>query len=154
MVVSVCLLPELKIMGQNFISLIQDSFANVFRHKGELAERFYHHLFTALPEARGMFRNDFFHQKEMFVMMLASTVRSLSSEESFEALGDRLARQHASFGVSSDQYQAATDALVSAMKDVLGEDLSQEEEQAWKMAISRLTRKMARDPAGQVGSGV
>jgi len=140
-------------MRHSYISLIQNSFARVFRHKGELAERFYHHLFQALPEAQGLFRNDFFHQKEMFVMMLASTVRSLSSEESFEVLGDRLARQHASFGVSSAQYQAATDALVSAMKDVLGEDLSLEEEKAWNTAINRLTRKMAQDPDGQVGSG-
>ena len=135
-------------MDQSFIPLVQDSFERVFRRKGELAERFYHHLFASVPEAQMLFRHDFIHQKEMFVTMLAATVRSMSSEESFDELGERLAMQHISSGVRPGQYQAAAGALTKAMKDVLGASLTVEEELAWQTAIARLTQKMTRIPPG------
>lgn len=133
-------------MVHSFIPLVQNSFVRVFAHKAELTERFYFHLFEALPEVRGLFKKEFFHQKEMFSTMLAATVRSMSSVGSFQELGQRLAHQHAGFGVRPEQYKAAANALIAALKDVLDGQLSPEEEEAWQTAITELTNQMMLGP--------
>ncbi|WP_406645908.1 globin domain-containing protein [Aliisedimentitalea scapharcae] len=125
------------------IQLVQNSFSKAFARKAELADRFYHHLFQVVPEARGLFQKDFFHQKEMFTTMLTSTVRSMSDQKSFADLGDRLAVSHARFGVAPAQYHAAANALIAALRDTLGDDLTREEEAAWTQAIDTLTSQMA-----------
>ena len=126
------------------IPLIKNSFSKVYASKAELSERFYHHLFQAVPESKGLFKSDFFHQKEMFSSMLASTVRSMADLKTFTELGERLAQSHARFGVSPEQYQAAADALINALKDTLQDNFTAQEEAAWREAIETLTQQMAR----------
>ncbi|MBE1283723.1 MAG: globin domain protein [Rhodobacteraceae bacterium] len=130
-------------MDHRHIALIQTSFAKVFKHKGELADRFYARLFEALPESRALFTQDFSKQKDMFEAMLASTVRSLGDTASFENLGERLALNHRKYGVDTKQYMAAADALTAALKDVMGDALSEDEERAWSEAVHALTGMMA-----------
>ena len=84
--------------------------------------------------------------------MLVTTVRSLSNAETFMELCERLANQHAGFGVPPDQYGAAAKALIDAIRDVLDGELSQEEETAWRAAIESLTNQMTQDPARKAGS--
>ena len=129
-------------MDRTSILLVQNSFARVYAHKAELTDRFYANLFEALPEAERLFKQDFFYQKEMFTTMLASTVRSLASVDTFRELGERLARQHAGVGVAPEQYGTAAKALINAMRDVLDGEISEEEERAWRLAIESLTGRM------------
>lgn len=139
-------------MDSTSVSLVQNSFARVYSHKAELTDRFYENLFQAFPEAKQLFKKDFFYQKEMFSTMLVTTVRSLSSAETFRELCDRLANQHALFGVPPDQYGAAAKALIDAIRDVLDGELSQEEENAWRAAIESLTGQMMQGPDRGAGS--
>lgn len=124
------------------IALVKSSFARVFARKAELADRFYCHLFEALPDARQLFKGDFVAQKEMFASVLAASLRSLSDPPGFEALGRQLARSHARFQLTAEQMKCAANALVAALDDVMADDLSADEIQAWSAAFNRLTEMM------------
>ncbi|WP_171173021.1 globin domain-containing protein [Ruegeria sp. HKCCD8929] len=126
------------------ISLVQNSFARVFARKGELTERFYHHLFKNMPEAEGLFHGDFMVQKEMFATMLAASVRSLIDKGSFHDVGIALAESHARFNLTATQLQCAASSLMAALRDVMGDDLTPEEEGAWNEAVTRLAGMMVR----------
>ncbi|RBW54512.1 globin domain protein [Phaeobacter gallaeciensis] len=130
-------------MNTHQIKLIQNGFAGVFSRKGELTERFYHHLFLTLPEVEELFHKDFAKQKEMFATMLASTVRGLVDGDSFQRFGESLALSHARFNLTSRQLDGAASSLMAALRDVMGAKLSPEEDDAWNEAITRLTGMMA-----------
>lgn len=129
-------------MKSQQVALVQSSFARVFARKAELADRFYDHLFEALPEAKSLFRGDFIAQKEMFASVLASSLRSLSDPSGFEVLGQQLARSHARFRLTSAQMISAANALVAALEDVVADDLNADEIAAWSEAFTRLTEMM------------
>ena len=130
-------------MNSDDCALVQRSFARVFARKAHLADRFYHHLFRGNPKARALFGGNMSRQKEMFTTMLTSSVRSMSDSDSFDALADRLADSHARFHLTQEDLSVAVQALIGALRDVLGNELSEQEAQAWQQAITRLTRMMA-----------
>ncbi|AAV96556.1 globin domain protein [Ruegeria pomeroyi] len=130
-------------MKDEQIRLVQSSFARVFARKAELAERFYVHLFERLPDAKSLFRGDFFAQKEMFATMLASTVRGMNDVQAFHTMGQALARSHARFNLRRDDLDKAAEALSAAFRDVFGDTLNAQEQEAWDVAMRRLTRMLA-----------
>ena len=69
---------------------ILEAAAAIFARKADLAERFYVHLFTRLPEARAMFRGNFVKQKAMLMGMIAACVRKLDDPQALAALSGQL----------------------------------------------------------------
>ncbi|SDC64168.1 globin domain-containing protein [Ruegeria marina] len=130
-------------MTDDQIRLVQSSFARVFTRKADLTERFYHHLFLELPEARRLFKNDFPAQKEMFASMLAATVRGMSDADNFRVLGRGLARSHARFNLNPADLKKAARALQTALADVMGDGLSPDETAAWNAAVAQLMGMLA-----------
>lgn len=124
-------------------ALVQGSFARVFARKGEMTDRFYAHLFVLLPEAEPFFKDGFAHQKEMFASVLVSLVRSLSNPEEIDKMGDYLSARHARFKLDAEKMACAVEALMRALGDVLGGDLTAKEESAWRALATRLTQRMA-----------
>ncbi|UWQ37748.1 globin domain protein [Leisingera aquaemixtae] len=123
---------------------VQQSFAGVFARKADLAERFYVHLFTRLPQARGMFRGNFVKQKAMLTEMIAACVRNLDDPATLAELSARLVQDHAHLNLGARESDAAKRALIAALRDVLGPALDPETETAWAGAISRVAGTMAR----------
>ncbi|UWQ79975.1 globin domain protein [Leisingera sp. S132] len=126
------------------IQHVQQSFAGIFARKADLAERFYVHLFTRLPEARGLFRGNFVKQKAMLTAMIASCVRNLDDRRTLDEIGAQLVAVHAHLGVGPRETEAAKRALIAALRDVLGAELDPETERAWASAISRVAGTMTR----------
>ncbi|MEW2912269.1 globin domain-containing protein [Leisingera sp. JC11] len=131
-------------MGPQQIQHVQQSFAGIFARKADLAERFYVHLFTMLPEVRVMFRGNFVKQKMMLTTMIASCVRNLDDPRTLEDIGAQLAQEHAHLELGPHETEAAKRALIAALRDVLGAELDPETESAWASAISRVAGTMTR----------
>ncbi|MBY6067290.1 globin domain protein [Leisingera aquaemixtae] len=126
------------------IQHVQKGLAAIFARKADLAERFYVHLFTRLPEARAMFRGNFVKQKAMLMGMIAACVRKLDDPQALAALSGQLLQAHAHLDLGARETDAARRALMAALRDVLGADLDLESEAAWNRAISLVTAAMAR----------
>jgi len=141
-------------MNRSQISLVQSSFARVYAQKGELADRFYYHLFLGDPTLQPLFKNDFYKQKEMFLAILAATVSCMSEADKFRDIGQRLAAAHSNLGITVDQFENSADALMSALKDVMAGQYSNEEEEAWSSAIAHLIELMVEASVAQSADAV
>jgi nitric oxide dioxygenase len=109
----------------------------VGRHIGEIARRFYDHLFTAHPElldgtfnrgnqARGEQQQALAGSVAAFATTLVKTPDRVP-----ENLLSRIAHKHASLGIRADQYQVVHDNLMWAIVDVLGDAVTPPVAAAW-----------------------
>ena len=109
----------------------------VAEHIGEIAQRFYRHLFAEHPElldgtfnrgnqARGEQQQALAGSVAAFASMLIKT-----PEQVPDHLLNRIAHKHASLGIRPAQYQVVHDNLMWAIVDVLGEAVTAEVAAAW-----------------------
>ena len=117
--------------------VIEATLPAVGEHIGEIAQRFYRHMFTEHPElldgvfnrgnqARG-------EQQQALAGSVASFAASLLTTPPHmpEHLLSRIAHKHASLGMRPDQYQVVHDNLMWAIVDVLGEAVTPQVAAAW-----------------------
>jgi nitric oxide dioxygenase len=118
--------------------VIEATLPVVGEHIGEIAQRFYQHLFAAHPElldglfnrgnqARG-------EQQQALAGSVAAFASSLLATPTRvpEKLLSRIAHKHASLGISADQYQVVHDNLMWAIVDVLGDAVTTDVAAAWE----------------------
>ncbi|MEW2490887.1 globin domain-containing protein [Streptomyces sp. NPDC048411] len=109
----------------------------VAEHIGEIAQRFYRHMFAEHPELlNGVFnRGNQVHgdQQKALAGSVAAFASGLveSPEHIPEHLLSRIAHKHASLGIRPDQYQIVHDNLMWAIADVLGDAVTPEVAAAW-----------------------
>jgi nitric oxide dioxygenase len=117
--------------------VIEATLPAVGQHIGEIAQRFYRHLFAEHPQlldgtfnrgnqARG-------EQQQALAGSVAAFAGSLvkSPERVPENLLSRIAHKHASLGIRPDQYQVVHDNLMWAIVDVLGDAVTAQVAAAW-----------------------
>ncbi|MEF9907661.1 globin domain-containing protein [Streptomyces sp. P9-A2] len=106
-------------------------------HIGEIAQRFYRHMFSAHPELLdGVFNRGnqaHGHQQRALAGSVAAFATTLveTPERVPEQLLSRIAHKHASLGIRPDQYQVVHDHLMWAIGDVLGDAVTEEVAAAW-----------------------
>lgn len=115
---------------------MQSSFSKIYARKAELAERFYVHLFVLLPEVEHLFGNDFSKQKEMFASMLTYCLKGVTNNQSMIHTGISLAKTHARYRLGPREIELAGKAVIAALQDVLGDDLTQAQGEVWEQAIT------------------
>jgi nitric oxide dioxygenase len=109
----------------------------VAEHIGEIARRFYVHMFTEHPELLDGWFNRGNQVREEQQQALAGSVAAFattlveSPERVPEQLLSRIAHKHASLGIRPDQYQLVHDNLMWAIVDVLGDAVTPEVAAAW-----------------------
>ncbi|MFF5402378.1 globin domain-containing protein [Streptomyces misionensis] len=109
----------------------------VGEHIGEIAQRFYKHMFSEHPElVDGVFnRGNQVHGRQQ--QALAGSVAAFATalletpERVPEQLLSRIAHKHASLGIRPDQYRIVHDHLMWAIGDVLGDAVTPEVAAAW-----------------------
>ncbi len=104
---------------------------------GEIARRFYPHMFGAHPELLdGMFNRGNQARGEQ-QQSLAGSVATFATAlletppRTPESLLRRIAHKHASLGIRADQYQIVHDNLMWAIVDVLGDAVTPQVAAAW-----------------------
>ncbi|OIQ40331.1 MAG: hypothetical protein BM558_11495 [Roseobacter sp. MedPE-SW] len=123
-------------MDPNDVDEMRSSFSTIFARKAELAERFYSHLFVHLPEVEELFGDDFSKQKEMFASMLTYCLKGVANSQSMPHAQAGLIKIHARFNLGSREMELAGKAVMAALEDVLGNDLSPKQRAVWEQAIS------------------
>jgi len=117
--------------------VIEATLPVVGQHIGEIAQRFYRHMFANHPElldgtfnrgnqARG-------EQQQALAGSVAAFASTLIEKPGRvpESLLRRIAHKHASLGIRPDQYQVVYDNLMWAIGDVLGDAVTPEVAAAW-----------------------
>jgi nitric oxide dioxygenase len=109
----------------------------VGEHIGEIAKRFYGHMFDAHPELLDGLFNRGNQKRGEQQKALAGSVAAFATalvknpERLPENLLSRIAHKHASLGISPNQYQVVHENLFWAIVDVLGDAVTPEVAAAW-----------------------
>jgi nitric oxide dioxygenase len=104
---------------------------------GEIAQRFYRHMFDARPDLLDGLFNRGNQAEGTQQVALAGSVAAFASalvktpEQLPEQLLNRIAHKHASLGLHPDQYRVVHEHLFWAIVDVLGDAVTPEVAAAW-----------------------
>ena len=122
--------------------LIETSFEK-FRGLGDSAPaRFYENLFQSAPSVRSMFPSDVSKQARKFLQSLNVIVGSLSSTDRTTRMLQRLGERHRGYGVEPGHYPIVGQALVTTLKEELGDEFNAEVEKAWNDAFELISSAM------------
>jgi nitric oxide dioxygenase len=117
--------------------VIEATLPVIAEHIGEIATRFYDHLFTEHPELLDGTFNRGNQAEGSQQVALAGSVAVFASalvqtpEQVPEHLLSRIAHKHASLGITPAQYDVVHDNLFWAIVDVLGDAVTPEVAAAW-----------------------
>ena len=128
-------------MTPDAIQQIRASHAEVAARPRQLASRFYEELFTAAPHLRRLFPGDLTSLQGHFEAALALVIRNLDEVRALrESLRD-LGAQHVHWGTRPEDYVAARDALIAAIR-ALAPVWNETLEQHWRTAITAIVVPM------------
>jgi hemoglobin-like flavoprotein len=124
------------------IEQVRDSFDQVWAISSRTAELFYIHLFANAVFVRPLFGTDVEEQKRKFISTLANVVASLDSRADLDAAAERLAQQHAEFGVSVKHHAVLGEALFWSLEQEFGPRWTPGVAACWRKAYRRLSERM------------
>ncbi len=122
--------------------LVKSTFKQFLESGDSGSIRFYEHLFEKAPQLRELFGDDIERQARMFIQSLNVIVGSLSSTERAARVLKRLGEKHHGYGVETDHYSVMGTVLVATIRDVLGDDFSDEATEAWTAAFRLISSIM------------
>ncbi len=124
------------------IELVQSSWLKVTPNSDHLAELFYGRLFQFNPSLRPLFDVDLKNQGKRLMVTLNLAVISLTNLRTMMPAVQHLGRRHAKYQVSEGSYAAVGQALFWTLEKCLGDDFTDDVEEAWKIAYATISRAM------------
>jgi hemoglobin-like flavoprotein len=124
------------------IALVQASWKQVQPIADQAAALFYSRLFTLEPSVKRLFRGDMQEQGRKLMQMISVAVSSLARLESIAPAVRALGRRHAGYGVEPRHYNVVEQALIWTLGQGLGNDFTDEVEDAWRTAYRVLADTM------------
>ncbi len=98
----------------------------------EVTSRMYEILFEKYPETRLLFKNFRSQQPNIFAAALMAHMLSLDEPEMLLSFRVGICRSHVSAGVKEEHYPMLADALISAIRELLSEQMNEETIHAWE----------------------
>lgn len=126
--------------------LVRATFHLMQEQKEFLADLLYKKLFELEPKARALFRGDMIEQKRKLMRMLQIAVENIDNHAELQPMLFNLGQIHHSFGIEGHQFTSFGEAMMFAVRTVLGKDFTQEVEDAWKAAYLYLASTMHNHP--------
>ena len=129
-------------MNRESIARVQRSHAALTAKAVDLPSRFYERLFAADPGVRRLFPEDLTRLRAHFHAALALVVRNLDDMDVLAQSLRDLGVQHVHWGAQPKHYFTVREALLTALKELSGDDWSDELDQDWRDAIGAIASFM------------
>ncbi len=127
------------------VNLIQESWQQLGGRTDELLVRFYDRLFALDPSAHALFSStNMAVQRQKFAGMIEAILALRQEPRMFVSSAANLGRRHRAYGVNPGQYESAGVALIAALKDLLGAQLTPELKEAWVAGYKLIAAIMLR----------
>ncbi|MGH3996272.1 MAG: globin domain-containing protein, partial [Pseudonocardiaceae bacterium] len=139
--------------GSTMVRLIRESYAIAQPRADEVVRFFYATLFAIAPSTRELFAVNMKEQHGRLLRSLAYVVQKVDQPDDLLPFLRQLGRDHRKFGVLTQHYDAVRIALITALKQHLGQAWTPQVEKAWTDAFGLIARTMqeaaeeSRDPA-------
>ena len=122
--------------------LVQTTFAGLAVMPEVAGALFYERLFAKNPNFRPLFKNNMRTQSLKLMSMLAMVVYNLSELDQVSTALRDLGVRHVEYGVKLADYDAMREALLWALEQALGEDLTPAVREAWTVCYNELAGEM------------
>ena len=126
---------------------VRDSFALVVSIKDDAAALFYGRLFELDPSLRPMFKGEMTKQGQMLMSMIGAAVNGLRNLEKLAPVVRQLGARHAGYGVRASHYRSVGDALITAVRERLGDAATPDVVLAWRAAYDLIAETMLQGAA-------
>ena len=125
------------------VELLESSFEEIKPVADEFVASFYHHLFTANPEAKPLFdTTDMEAQKKKLLSSLVLVVENLRKPDALDSALRGLGARHVKYGALPEHYPLVGGALLSAFEQYLKEKWTPDVKQAWVDAYGAISEIM------------
>ncbi|MBB3697961.1 MULTISPECIES: globin family protein [Flammeovirga] len=122
--------------------LVQNTFAMVAPISDKAAEIFYTKLFELDPSLRPLFKTDIKEQGKKLMTMLAAAVNGLNDLDALVPVVQDLGRRHVVYQVEDKHYDTVAEALLYTLGVGLGDDWTDEVQEAWTTVYTVLATTM------------
>lgn len=126
------------------IRMVIESIEKLRPRADEVAGRFYDTLFAIEPEARSLFSDDLTMQRFKLFNELDEIAHAIPDLDAFVARATTLGHNHIGYGVRPHHYRAFGQALLLMLPEVLGDELTPELTDAWRLAYNLVADSMRR----------
>lgn len=124
------------------IDRVQASWALAATDADRMSRLFYSCLFRIDPRSKTLFAGDMKLQGRKLAQTLSFIVDNLEEPDNLLPAAVQLAKRHVGYGVTPEQYDAVGAALIDALKQILGQSFSAQDEAAWRETYDGLARAM------------
>lgn len=107
-----------------------------------VAELFYGRLFRIAPATRALFPETMGEQHRKLIVTLGFIVEHLEDHAALLPAAEALAHRHVEYGVTADQYAPVGEALIWALRQLLGPRFAETDAHAWATAYGVLSGAM------------
>ena len=129
-------------MNEEQVTQIRDSFARIEGRAELVALLFYQRLFELAPHLKRLFLGDIETQSRKFMQMIQTAVLLADAPALLVPTLKSLGRRHALYGVNDEHYRVTGRALLWALSEALGSDLSLRELNTWSAFYQFLSTTM------------
>ena len=124
------------------IALVQGSWKAVLPIKEKAADLFYGRLFELDPELKALFKGDMNAQGAKLMTMIHTAVNGLTNLDSIIPAVQALGKRHVDYGVKNSDYDTVGQALLWTLKQGLGDEFTEQVEEAWTETYTVLATTM------------
>lgn len=127
-------------MNEQTKAIIKATAPIIKEHSEIITTVMYRRLFDNYPEAKELFKNATPDQYKKLASMVYAYAANIDNLESLQKGIDRVAQIHVDTNVLPEHYPWVGESLLGAIKEVLGEQASDEIMNAWSEAFTFLAK--------------
>lgn len=125
-------------LSQTTIKSVKETIPLVGKNAEKITTRMYEILFSKYPETKPLFENAQGDQHKKLAGAIAAFAGNIDNLGALSGAVEKMATTHVTTNVLPIHYPMVGDSLITAMGDVLGDDLTEDHKQAWIEAYNFL----------------
>ena len=125
-------------LSQETISSVKETIPLISKEAENITSRMYEILFSKYPETKPMFDNAAGDQHKKLAGAIAAFASNIDNLGALSAAVEKMATSHVITKVQPKHYPMVADALITAMGDILGDNLTEAHKNAWVEAYTFL----------------
>jgi len=125
-------------LSQTTITSVKETIPLVGENAEKITTRMYEILFSKYPETKPLFENAQSDQHKKLAGAIAAFAGNIDNLGALSGAVEKMATTHVATNVLPIHYPMVGDSLITAMGDVLGDDLTEDHKQAWIEAYNFL----------------
>ncbi len=143
-------------LSEEDIDLLRSCMQAAVRDAPLVSEYFHEALFNSAPETRRLYRTDLSRQGELLMNRMSIIMTQMHDVQTLRPFVEDLALRHVGYGVQPEHYPLVREALLTALRRLLGKTFTPTAAAAWTEAyneVAAIMIEIAYNDGGSAPSG-